>query len=332
MKKLIVALVLVLSIPNVLYAAPVSPVPWFTNSTSSPVAYPVKVNNIHPPVRADYFIATSTTATSTFANGISLTDGCFSVLGTCIGGISSVAWGSITGTLSDQTDLQSALDAKVPYTGATANVNLGAFEITTPRINGDATTGLTINSPSLGLNILSAGDILIDTFNSGNYARLDTALLSGSQDFAFPNQSGTFALTSDIPVIGSGTTGQFPYYAANGTDLTATSSIFVFPDSSIGIGTTTSASPAKLIVDGRVKVTSSNGSMVIGDVTGNSRGTRALDIQTNRTLATQIASGLSSVAVGVSNTVSGNGSMVFGNSNTASGNTSILVGSSNADG
>jgi hypothetical protein len=48
---------------------------------------------------------------------------------------SSAVWGAITGTLSSQTDLQSALDAKlststaastyVPYTGATATVDIG---------------------------------------------------------------------------------------------------------------------------------------------------------------------------------------------------------------
>lgn len=68
----------------------------------------------------------------------------------------SVTWGDITGTLSDQTDLQSALDAKfdeptgtvseylrgdgslatfpsltgyVPYTGATADVDLGTHTL-----------------------------------------------------------------------------------------------------------------------------------------------------------------------------------------------------------
>lgn len=44
-------------------------------------------------------------------------------------------WGSITGTLSDQTDLQSALNAittgYVPYTGATSNLNLGSFSLQT---------------------------------------------------------------------------------------------------------------------------------------------------------------------------------------------------------
>jgi len=43
------------------------------------------------------------------------------------GGVSD--WGDIGGTLSDQTDLQNALDAKVPYSGATANVNLGEYEM-----------------------------------------------------------------------------------------------------------------------------------------------------------------------------------------------------------
>ena len=38
-------------------------------------------------------------------------------------------WGSITGTLSNQTDLQTALDLKVPYSGATGNVNLGEYEL-----------------------------------------------------------------------------------------------------------------------------------------------------------------------------------------------------------
>lgn len=46
-------------------------------------------------------------------------------------------WGTITGTLSDQTDLQDALDAKVPYTGATGNVNLGEYAMTVGQLNLD---------------------------------------------------------------------------------------------------------------------------------------------------------------------------------------------------
>jgi hypothetical protein len=41
------------------------------------------------------------------------------------GGGGSSTWGSITGTLSAQTDLQTALDNRVPYTGATTTVDIG---------------------------------------------------------------------------------------------------------------------------------------------------------------------------------------------------------------
>lgn len=48
-------------------------------------------------------------------------------------------WGAIQGTLSNQTDLQNALDAKVPYTGATGNVNLGEYGITSGYLQLDTT-------------------------------------------------------------------------------------------------------------------------------------------------------------------------------------------------
>jgi len=51
----------------------------------------------------------------------------------------SATWGSITGTLSAQTDLQSALNAKVPYTGAVANVDLGEFELKAGQVEFDQT-------------------------------------------------------------------------------------------------------------------------------------------------------------------------------------------------
>lgn len=54
-----------------------------------------------------------------------------------IGGGGSADWGNIGGTLSDQTDLQNALDDKanaadyVPYTGATTDINLNTRSLTT---------------------------------------------------------------------------------------------------------------------------------------------------------------------------------------------------------
>jgi hypothetical protein len=67
-----------------------------------------------------------------------------------------VEWGDITGTLADQTDLQSALDAKlstttaastyVPYTGATSNVNLGNNFLLTAQVKASSSAGLSLNS------------------------------------------------------------------------------------------------------------------------------------------------------------------------------------------
>lgn len=48
-------------------------------------------------------------------------------------------WGGIVGTLSNQTDLQNALDLKVPYTGATTNVNLGEWQLSAGQITFDQT-------------------------------------------------------------------------------------------------------------------------------------------------------------------------------------------------
>lgn len=76
---------------------------------------------------------------------------------------------------------------------------------------------------------------------------------------------------------------------------------------------------------------------------GNKRGARAVDLQTSRTAATQVASGLGSVvagnnntasanytaAVGAGNVSSGSGAFVAGVGNTASGLTSFCAGASN---
>jgi hypothetical protein len=64
-------------------------------------------------IAAPYFVATSSSATSTFANGINVTDGCFAVDGVCMTAGGSGSWGSITGALSSQTDLNTALNARL---------------------------------------------------------------------------------------------------------------------------------------------------------------------------------------------------------------------------
>jgi hypothetical protein len=59
---------------------------------------------------------------------------------------------------------------------------------------------------------------------------------------------------------------------------------------------------------------------------GNARGIYAIDLQSLRTLNTQVASGQNSVAIGINNTSSGTSSVVLGGSNSASGAFSTIGG------
>ena len=84
------------------------------------------------------------------------------------GGTSAV-WGSITGTLSNQTDLQTALDLKVPYSGATGNVNLGEYELKAGQLTldtsptGTAAVGTTRWNDTIGSSetTLKGGSVIL---------------------------------------------------------------------------------------------------------------------------------------------------------------------------
>ncbi len=66
-----------------------------------------------------------------------------------------------------------------------------------------------------------------------------------------------------------------------------------------------------------------------GDQTGNAQGATALDVQSERSTATKVASGSTSVAVGANNTASSTSSVALGGSNTASGTQAVAVGVQN---
>jgi hypothetical protein len=63
---------------------------------------------------------------------------------------------------------------------------------------------------------------------------------------------------------------------------------------------------------------------------GNARGANAVDLQTTRSAATQVASGGSSLAIGTRNIASGNFSISIGYGNTASGVDAISIGYENS--
>jgi hypothetical protein len=152
----------------------------------------------------------------------------------------NAVWGAITGTLSNQTDLQSALNAKqntitltttgtsgastlvgstlnipnystdlsgyVPYTGATANVNLGTFDLTADVITGAtgsfASSG---GSNTFAINHSSGSGIALNITKGGNGEGLYINKTSGSGNAA--TIIGT--LNATTLVKSGGTSSQF---------------------------------------------------------------------------------------------------------------------------
>lgn len=97
-----------------------------------------------------------------------------------------------------------------------------------------------------------------------------------------------------------------------------------FSTGNIGIGTTTTES--SLSVTGTTTIIGvlelrqeSTNAVILGDVSGVARGSNGLDLQSYRTIDTQVASGGRSSAVGVRNTASGYRSSAFGLGNTSAG-------------
>lgn len=89
------------------------------------------------------------------------------VYGTTSAGGGSGVWGSITGTITNQTDLVAYVNNRVPYTGATSDVNLGEFGLLTGNIEFDNTP---TNVPT------AAGSLYWDN----NVGVLNSILLGGN--------------------------------------------------------------------------------------------------------------------------------------------------------
>lgn len=106
----------------------------------------------------------------------------FNADGTLSGGTASasVAWGSITGTLSNQTDLQAALDAKVPVTrtvnghALSANVTVTASDVGLGNVTNDAQTKAAI----VPNTVPAAGQILVG--NAGGTAFAPVTMSGGA--------------------------------------------------------------------------------------------------------------------------------------------------------
>jgi hypothetical protein len=146
---------------------------------------------------------------------------------------SLATWGDILGDITDQPDLQTELDAKVPYTGATTNVDLGTNSIVmnngtydtemSPEYFGVQINGGSIFS-SLGYNQLTISDSTLPSSITVTTTEI-TFPDNSTQETAFPPTGGTDAQY----IKGDGTLGTLPsgggiaHGTTSGTDTYTTS-------------------------------------------------------------------------------------------------------------
>ena len=112
----------------------------------------------------------------------------------------TAAWGEITGTLSNQTDLQSALDAKLNLTGGTLTGNLTISKASPLLKVYGVGTGATI---SIDADSNSVENSLV--FRNGGTTRVSLGLATSSSDFIF-NSTSTGGRNAGFQFINGATT------------------------------------------------------------------------------------------------------------------------------
>jgi hypothetical protein len=120
----------------------------------------------------------------------------------------------------------------------------GGLSVGSSGYNVTAPTNGAIIEGNVGIGTTSPGSLL--SIGNTNGINFSTATSTFSTTGGINLTSGCFAVNGTCitggggggsGTVNSGTTGQFPYYAANGTTLTATSTLFLTTSGNIGIGT-----------------------------------------------------------------------------------------------
>jgi hypothetical protein len=116
----------------------------------------------------------------------------------------TAVWGAITGTLSSQTDLVNALNLRVPYTGATGNVNLGEYGLTSGYLKLDTTP--TSTPTTIGTIFWDAANRTAALIDGDG----DTTLQIGQEQRILVHNNTGSTLTDGQVVYVTGSTGNLP--------------------------------------------------------------------------------------------------------------------------
>ena len=172
-------------------------------------------------------------------------------------------------------------------------------------------------TPRKKLGVVSAA-IVADTVDG----------ISSEQFFRNDILNATSSATTSLAVRQNGTGNIADFIGSTGT-----SALRIASDGTVQLGTTsrTFVRNGNIEFEDNIQIGSLDTApeVIIGDLTGNTRGSEAIDIQTERTTATRVASGLRSVAIGGQNTVSNSYGVGIGYLNTNSGQYANAIGSSN---
>ncbi len=151
------------------------------------------------------------------------------------GGLTITPSGSATTTIAN--GLLVGTELSVPYLTATSasaiSTIAGGLTVGTNSLVVNPTTG------NVGIGTSTPGSLL----SLGGIANFTTATSTFYSSGGINLTSGCFAVNgvcagTGTGSVGAGTQGQLPFFAAAGTTLTATSSIFLAQNSNVGIGTT----------------------------------------------------------------------------------------------
>jgi hypothetical protein len=165
--------------------------------------------------------------------------------------ISSLAASSVVNNITQVTEVR---EIRIGGSGGSRVTSVGMSVPTFLSVSGSPITstgtfdisfsGSALPIANGGTGLSSIADAAILATNADNVL---TAVTAGASQ-SIRRNAGNTAWEAFTPsaggsgVVGSGTVGQFPYYSAIGTTVTATSSLFLATNGNIGIGTTTPGS------------------------------------------------------------------------------------------